>query len=80
MLVLLIITSDEKNYIHHLLCKQESSKLKIARICQSKQIWNLSCQNNCNTYTKMKTQFRKKKKKKTSSKLPKKSESAQSEI
>lgn len=64
MLVLLIITSNEKNYIHHLLCKQESSKLKIAQICQSKQIWNLSCQDNCNTHTKMKAQFGEKKKKK----------------
>jgi len=36
MLILLIITLDERNYISHLLCKQESSILKIAQICQSK--------------------------------------------
>lgn len=43
---MLITTLDEGNCISHLLGKQESRKLKIAQTCQSKQIWNLSCQNN----------------------------------
>lgn len=54
MLIVLIITSDERNYISQLLCKQESGELKTAQICQCKHIWNLSCQNNYNIHTKMK--------------------------